>query len=294
MRYLVVGHICKDLAPGGWTFGGTATFAALTAHAAGWQAHVITSTGPDLDPRAVLGDIEIANSPAEHSTTFQNTYTPQGRVQTVQAVANHLDARLLRAVMLDRQPVDVVHLAPIAREVDYGWLDRVRGTFIGLTPQGWLRQWAADGRVQRADWPEAEFVLKRATATVISIEDIDGDEALARQWSAWARLLVVTRGREGCSIYYDGVITDLPAMKVDEVDPTGAGDVFAAAFFIRLKQTGSPVAAARFANCMGARFVTRRGFAGIPTADEIQQCLQTSPLFDSRQPAGARPAAVSH
>lgn len=291
MRYLVVGHVCKDLVPNGWSFGGTATFAALTARATGWQPHVITSTGPDLDPRVVLDDIEVVNSPAEHSTSFENTYTPHGRVQTLRAVANRLDPRLLRAVMLDRRPIDVVHLAPVAQEVDYGWLDRVRGTFIGLTPQGWLRQWAADGHVQRAAWPEAEFVLKRATATVISIEDIDGDEALARQWSAWARLLVVTRGRDGCSIYYDGVITDLPAMKVDEVDPTGAGDVFAAAFFIRLKQTGSPIAAARFANCMGAKFVTRRGFEGIPTATEIQQCLQTSPLFDTHASTGARPAA---
>lgn len=279
MRYLVIGHVCKDLTSDGWVFGGTVTFATLTARTIGCDTHVITSTGPDLDPRVVLGDADIVNSPAERSTTFENVYTEQGRIQTLHAVANRLDPRLLRAVMLEHQPIDVVHLAPIAQEVDPGWLDRLRGTFIGLTPQGWLRRWDAAGRVERATWAEAEFMLRRATATVISIEDIGGDEALAKLWSTWSRLLVVTRGRDGCSVYYDGVITDLPAMKVDEVDPTGAGDVFAAAFFVRLKQTGSPIAAARFANCMAGKSITRRRFEGIPHGAEVQQCLQTSPLF---------------
>ena len=58
-----------------------------------------------------------------------------------------------------------------------------------------------------------------------------------------------------------------------EVDATGAGDIFAAAFFYRLYATRDPWAAARFATHLASFSVTRPGLDGIPTRDEIQTCL---------------------
>jgi sugar/nucleoside kinase (ribokinase family) len=60
---------------------------------------------------------------------------------------------------------------------------------------------------------------------------------------------------------------------VDEVDPTGAGDVFAAAFFSRLFTTRDPWESARFATLLSAHSVTRPGLDGIPTPEEINACL---------------------
>jgi sugar/nucleoside kinase (ribokinase family) len=56
------------------------------------------------------------------------------------------------------------------------------------------------------------------------------------------------------------------------VDPTGAGDVFAAAFFINLFETNDAWASARFANQVAALSITRIGLAGIPTAEEVSLC----------------------
>ena len=284
MRYLAIGHVCKDITPDGWTFGGTVTFAGRTARAIGCETHVITSTGPDIDPRVALPDIDVISSPADRTTTFENRYTSAGRQQLLHSTANRLDPHLVNALGPIRKALDVVHLAPIAQELDRAWLDQFAGDFVGITPQGWLRQWDAAGNVSRAEWQEAELILRRTTAAVISIEDVRGDESLARQWSKWARVFVVTRGAAGCSVYYDGVITDLPTSKETEVDPTGAGDVFAAAFFVRLKQTASPVAAARFANCLASKSISRPGLDGIPTHNEIQLCLSTSPLIEAKYP----------
>lgn len=284
MRYLAIGHICKDLTPNGWTLGGTAAYAARTARAIGCDVHVVTSTGMDIDVRTALPDVDVANSPAEHSTTFENIYTPEGRIQMLHGVANRLDTHLVKLIDKPAAAIDIVHLAPIAQEVDRTWLDHFRTSFIGITPQGWLRQWDQAGRVTAADWTVAEAVMRRATAVVASEEDVHRDEFMIKQWAKWARVLVITRGAQGCSIYYDGVITDLPAIKVESVDETGAGDVFATAFFVRLKQTASPVAAARFANCMAGKSITRSGLQGVPNAAEIQQCLQTSPLTEAKFP----------
>ena len=282
MHYLAIGHVCKDLTPDGWTYGGTVTFAGRTARAIGCETHVITSAGPDLDVQAALPDIDVINSPAERTTTFENRYTPAGRQQWLHAVANRLDQNLLKALGSARHAADVVHLAPIAQEIDPAWLTQFAGAFIGVTPQGWLRHWDAAGYVRPTAWREAETVLRLATATVISIEDAQGDEALVRQWAAWARVLVVTRGAAGCSLHYDGLITDLPAAKETEVDPTGAGDIFAAAFFVRLKQTASPIVAARFANCLATKSIARPGLIGLPTPSDIQHCRSTSTSVEAK------------
>jgi sugar/nucleoside kinase (ribokinase family) len=60
---------------------------------------------------------------------------------------------------------------------------------------------------------------------------------------------------------------------VNVVDATGAGDIFATAFFFRLFATRDPWEAARFATQLATTSVTRSGLEGIPTEDEIQDCM---------------------
>ncbi|MCJ7736466.1 MAG: PfkB family carbohydrate kinase, partial [Anaerolineae bacterium] len=86
------------------------------------------------------------------------------------------------------------------------------------------------------------------------------------------RLLVVTHGVVGYTIYSDGDSQDFEAEDVEQIDPTGAGDVFAAAFFVALNRANDPRAAARFANCVAACSVTRPGLSGIPGPEEIARC----------------------
>jgi len=168
---------------------------------------------------------------------------------------------------------DVVHLAPIAQEVDLGWLDRFPGALIGVTPQGWLRAWDAQGRISPIGWAAAAEVLPRADVVIISIEDVAHNEDLVQQWAAQANMLVVTRGAHGCSIHQRGDSVAVPAHLVHVVDATGAGDIFAAAFLVRLRQSNDPVVAARFANGLASQSITRRGLDSIPTPAEIERFL---------------------
>jgi len=73
-------------------------------------------------------------------------------------------------------------------------------------------------------------------------------------------------------LYWNGDSRRFRAPEVTEVDDIGAGDVFAAALFIRLYMTRDPWEAARFATLLAARSVTREGFEGIPTSREIEAC----------------------
>ena len=274
MRYLVVGHVCQDITSAGRVFGGTATY---SARALGCDVRVMTSTAPDLDLRPALLDIEVTRLPADCTTTFENIYTPNGRRQILHAVANRLDFAEVDASSLNTPPIDIVHLAPVAQEIDRGWLTGFADALIGVTPQGWLRQWDSAGRVSPIEWQGAAEVLPRATATVISLEDVGGDESIVKRWAAQASVLVVTRGRDGCTVYVHGQSIAVPAPAEIEIDPTGAGDIFATAFFVRLRQTNDPLAAARFANCIAAKSITRHGLDSVPTPLEVERCLTSTP-----------------
>ncbi|HLF26721.1 MAG TPA: PfkB family carbohydrate kinase [Anaerolineae bacterium] len=268
MQYLAIGHVCHDILPGGRVLGGTVTFSALTALALGWRAAIVTRAHPAID-LAPLRPAECVCLPDAATTTFENIYSPAGRVQILHAVAGpirtiDLPARLRRA--------EVIHLAPIANEVDPALVGAFDDALIGVTPQGWLRQWDASGRVAPRTWTEAEAILNHVDAAVLSIDDVDGDWAQIERWAALARVFVVTQGRAGCTVYVHGARAQVPAPPVSEVDSTGAGDIFAAAFFMRLKRSGDAVLAARFANCIAARSVTRRGLDSVPTPPDVVGC----------------------
>lgn len=269
MLYLAIGHVCQDVVPGGYALGGSVTYAALTARTCGWSIAAITRAHSHLD-LSPLGKMECVRLPDGVTTTFENIYTPSGRIQIVHAVAGPLrpgdvPPHLRRA--------DIVHLAPIAGEVDSAIVDALDGAWIGVTPQGWMRQWDASGRISRRAWAGAESILARSNATVLGLDDVGGDWREIERWASIARVLVVTQGRAGCTVFERGARVHIPTALTNEVDPTGAGDVFAAAFFTQLRAAGDAVRAARFANCVAGHSVARRGPAGAPTASEVQRCL---------------------
>ena len=84
--------------------------------------------------------------------------------------------------------------------------------------------------------------------------------------------MAVTEGNNGSRLYWNGDVRRFPAPLMDDVDPTGAGDIYAAAFFWRLFATRDPWEAARFATLVSAVSVTRPGLEGVPTSEEIQSC----------------------
>ena len=268
MRYVAIGHICRDVVPTGALLGGTVIYAGLTAVALGWEAAVITNAQPEVDLPSPRG-IHWQRIPSERTTTFENVYSPVGRTQILHAWAGPIRSADIQA---DWLRADVIHLAPIAAEIEPALLDLIDGALVGVTPQGWLRQWDAAGRVTPRDWEQAETILRRVDAVALSLDDVAGDRARIERWAGQARVLVVTRGRDGCTVYAAGRRQQVPAPLATEVDPTGAGDIFAAAFFTRLSESRDPLAAARFANCLAARSVTRRGPDGVPTPHEVDIC----------------------
>ena len=271
--YLIVGHVCQDLTPEGPRLGGTATFGALMAQMLGLRVGILTSTSPKINALlSPLRSIPLVCVPSEQPTTFKNTYTPDGRVQMLLMRAQ--DLRWQDLPLEWRNPA-IVHLAPVANEVDPALAGRFNGALVGVTPQGWMRSWDEYGQVSFQPWVNAHQVLDHTWGVVFSIEDVEGDEDFVQYLASQADVLVVTRGPEGCTLYIQGHPTHIPAPQIPERDTTGAGDVFAVAFFARLKATNDPLASARFATALASDSVTRIGLESIPNTETIQAALNS-------------------
>lgn len=267
--YLLIGHLTVDLTPDGPRLGGTAAYAGLTAQQLGLRVGIVTSWGSEL-PLGSMVRLPIINLPSERSTTFENIPTPEGRIQFIHHVAHRLDLNLIPDLWLNAA---IVHLAPVAQEVEPTLVRHFPSALMGVTPQGWLRSWGEDGRVVVTEWPEANFVLRQSGAAVISSEDVGHDEARIEELTTSCRVLVVTEHAEGARVYWNGDVRRYRPPDVSEIDSTGAGDIFAAAFFFRLFATRDPWEAGRFATQLSAISVTRSGLDSIPTQEEIQDCL---------------------
>ncbi len=103
------------------------------------------------------------------------------------------------------------------------------------------------------------------------------DEGAARALAATPETIVaLKRGPAGCSIFRNGKRLDIPGFPVTEIDPTGAGDCFSAAFIAGLHAGWPLEQVGRFANAAGALAVTRLGpLEGAPTLKQVQEFLTT-------------------
>ncbi len=255
--YLAIGHICHDLTSKGRVIGGAAAYGTAMANVLGCRTAVVTSSAPEDDWHAELPNALIHDIPASQTTLFENEDTPNGRVQTIHAVADRISSSHIPAAW---QRASIVHVGPIANEVDPRVVLLFSNSVVGLAPQGWLRLWDADGHITSRRWSAAAEYLRLAAAVFISEEDLL-DSRMLDEYRLWSRLLVVTQGPQGCTLYVEKEARHFPVASVPVVDTTGAGDIFAAAFLVRLYQTGgSPSAAAQFANKVASLSI---GFAGL-------------------------------
>ena len=92
-------------------------------------------------------------------------------------------------------------------------------------------------------------------------------------------IVIFTFGADGCKGVYEDKYFDLPALKVDVVDTTGAGDVFHGAFDYFYMQGFGVEECARLATGVSAIKCTRAGGrAGIPTLNVLTKFLETSKI----------------
>lgn len=267
LQYLVIGHVTADLTENGVRLGGTSAFSGLTANALGLRSGMVTSFAKDLDI-SPIDAVWIMNKASQVSTTFKNISDGVERTQFLFHTAKRLTKKDLPTLT---RPPGILHLGPVANEVDPDILSEYPNSMKCLTPQGWFRGTTETGKVERQVWENCEQFLSQADIAVISQEDVQNDENYIAKMADSIPVFVVTENFKGARVYWHNDARYFNAPEVKYKDDTGAGDIFATAFFYRYYFTRDPWEAGRFAVLLASWSVTRQYLDSIPTPGEIQK-----------------------
>ena len=271
-RLLCVGHVCHDRAPGGDVVGGSVTYGSLTAQRLGWEVAILSSAGPDFDPQRELPSVPMFLQPSAATTRFVNEYAPDGtRRQTVTARAD--DIRFDALPDEWRSP-DALLLGPLAGELKGVGATAFAAGCVGAIAQGYVRAIDAEGRVSAKEWTRPERDLPGVHVLFLSRHDLPDADARARELVSLVPLVALTRGWRGLTLLTRDGVHDVPSLPRPEKDPTGAGDVFAAAFLVRYQETGDPLEAAAFAACAASCAVEGVGTTSLGDRAEVMRRME--------------------
>ena len=250
-EYFLVGHFAKDIIDSNFQIGGTVFYSGILAKKFGFEVKILTSFGEDLKEKIkkeqLLKEIKIFNVASQKSTTFKNIYfkDKDKRRQYLFSVAKKISTKNLPKE-IDPQ---ILHLAPLIQEVDPKIAKKFKNSFIGATLQGWLRKRAKNSQVLFSFWKDYKKFLPLFNVAICSLHDLKNDFSLAKEFAKYSKLFVLTNGKKGCIVFENLKITKiLPKKILKEGYFTGAGDVFACAFFTNYEKTKNPYLAGEFAN----------------------------------------------
>jgi sugar/nucleoside kinase (ribokinase family) len=279
--YTAVGHVTVDvMSDGSRRPGGGAFYSALQAARLGLRARILTrgvrrEIEALLEPYLEELSLDVLEAPC--TTTLETIGQGRERSQRVLAWAGEIHVE----PMLD---TEILHLAPVVRETD--GRANASAAFVGVTPQGLVREWSgADGRIF-ARKLDRSLLPRRCDALVLSEAERDSCAALfgdtddrrargERAALADAAVIAVTHGEAPTELRLPGGVEIHVTVPVVQRmrDDIGAGDVFAAAFFVALADGEDPQAAAQLANAAAAVRVSAQGAGAIGDRASIEARL---------------------
>ncbi|MDP6708508.1 MAG: PfkB family carbohydrate kinase [Alphaproteobacteria bacterium] len=245
---VIAGSVTRDLVhrQGRTTaqIGGTVWYAGLTLSRLGFPVRAVTRLAAgDSEIAAALAEagIEARIAPSKATTVFHNIYGGGGRDdrrQVVEAVAAAIAGDALAAAV---EPGGLCYLGPLhpddlsaeAVAVAAG----LEATPVAVDVQGYTRRIVED-RVEAALAPGLAEVLNFADvvkagageACLIAGAATPADAAVRLAEGRETTEVLVTDGARGVHLAIGGKIHRQPAPALADVDPTGAGDIFLAAY----------------------------------------------------------------
>jgi sugar/nucleoside kinase (ribokinase family) len=284
MHYCLIGFVTKDIVPGtpdGFLWGGTVTYSGRVVAQLGEQVSILTAAEPDPHLAELDPHINWHITPDSVTTTFVNQYHPLTGKRHQQMLQRAQNVPLNDLAHLSPPP-DIVHLAPLAHEVDPLVVKPLLGpdSWLVATPQGWMRRVDSHHVVHKIEWEQAFAALPVMKAVVFSDEDVEFKDHLPREYARTGTTILYTRGPKGAILYHAGEEIPIKAAPTQVVDPTGAGDVIAASFFIRFRETGDPLEAAIFGTAAASISLEHVGTTGLPNRAQIAERLRMWPEKD--------------
>lgn len=292
MRFdvIVIGHIAIDVNVLPWgiienALGGAPTYAGLALAMLKKKVGIVSKVGFDFTEKfppvySKFGiDTEGIFVLGDQTTTFRNVYDEAGdRSQVCENVAAKISATDIPEGYKDSR---AFYVSPIADEISADVLREVKreDNIVMLDPQGLFRKIGEGGKVEVVPRGDLGDFLKYVDVVKIGKDELSAlkgppMEALKELAEMGPKIVILTQGAKDTLVFSGGSIANVKVMKVDVKDPTGAGDVFGAAFLSRYLDTQDSVDSARFASVAASLKIRYKGPTGFPSEEEILDALR--------------------
>ena len=233
--FTIVGHVAVDeviTVDGSFhQLGGSPCFAASLGKTLGFDVDVITRIGEDFpdeyEPALDKLGISTTRSHGYQNTRFVLDYRTDPRKMRLPTICEPINPS-------DVADTERLLLCPIAGEISDQLMKEVNPSFLGLDPQGVLRNVGTDYRVESRKWWNTEVLMKLDLLKTSSSEHhlitgtTDIKQSLRKLTDHGVDTTVITDGSNGSYVKTGSESIHVPVFPVDVVDSTGAGDIFIA------------------------------------------------------------------
>lgn len=264
------------------TLGGPPTYVSLAAKNLGTEVSVISKVGKDFPPkwskwlRKQGVDLSgLTKVDSDLTTSYVLDYSEGGerrlflRNKAPMIAGNDIP---------DSFEARAVHIAPIANEVTNHVVSKIRerASVVSMDPQGFLRHFKENGEVYiqpienlrilaQVDIYKASLAETRALAAKTDLPQ--AIKAVSRQG---VKIVIITRGTEGSTLYTGGKVHLIPPAKPRVVaDTTGSGDVFIGAFLAEYIREKDPLWCASVGSAAASLVIEKIGPRGFGSTKEV-------------------------
>lgn len=215
------------------------------------------------------------------------TYSPMGSRKFIfhlrhaaagQLSSRDVDERFISSARFLHIMGSALSLSPSSREACYKALKIAaeHGVKVSLNPN-FRPELLGIEEIRRICEPvleEAYLVLPSGEEAMMLTGEQTAEEACRALLERGIKLVALKRGAEGSTIYIGRRRLTIPAFKVKEIEPTGAGDVYDGAFIVGLIRGWTLEKVGLFANAAGAVAVTKIGpIDSCPSLEEVKELM---------------------
>lgn len=286
----VVGYVTLDYIKTrhgayGRAIGGTSTYAGFSINMLGFKVGIVSTVGFDLNDAYILRlarvmDVSRVKKTLKPTTKFELSYLCGKRVLRLLDLCEPIGVDALKSL-----EAKAVLMGPVAGEIGSEVLEEVSSldVYRALSLQGFLRRFKEDGSVELKFNEELLKYINKFNLVCGSSEEVRVGAGIHTLEIALRRLLelgvdvaTATLGSRGPIVAsHEGFLLKVPAYLVGEVDPTGAGDVYAGVLALCLSRGEDPKWAACIATSAASFVVEGLGSSRFGSRQEVEERAST-------------------
>ncbi|MEM2087650.1 MAG: PfkB family carbohydrate kinase [Thermoproteota archaeon] len=244
--------------------GGGGFYSSASLSRIGVETVLFTAYGSDMDPEWVERlrrmRVTIHREELEESIVFENFYEDSLRLQKSYGEP----ARKIHHSSQQFSGFDAVHVTPVLNEVDYRVFEELAkaGCKVSIDAQGFVRRVGEDGYVHNVKRMLSEDALKSVNYVHMNFEEqmffLNRDVKELFDINP-SMVVEITNSEHGSIVMDKHRCFYIPALEARALDPTGAGDVYAAVFLAKHAESRDLLESGLYASACASIKVEKTG-----------------------------------